>query len=344
METDKTLILHINKKIVIQLVVGFAITLWLLQLANLNEVLAIISRFNPVNLIGAVAFFITASTFVALALCTTLRNSNPTVPLRKMIMASFAGQLLSDVTPVRSGYFMTPVFLKHLAKIPVDRGMAGVLATGGANSIVKVVLSLAGLAYFAGRLALPGEITTALLIGVIVLLVAGAFLMLLMWERRLSHLVAKIERAPVIGKRLHEFIEMFSNVQEEGRKIRLSLIFVASLILLSVLANASALYLIFGGIWYYSLSLLDFFFIASFASVLTYIPITIAGLGVQEAGYVILLHLLLGMPLSAINPNFVAFALIARVLFTGTDIIGLGPLLKVGLKQDETTILKARKP
>ena len=106
----------------------------------------------------------------------------------------------------------------------------------------------------------------------------------------------------------------------------------AALIILSILANATALYFIFNGIWYPSLHLIDFFFIAAFASVLTYIPITIAGLGVQEAGYVLLLHVLLELPLSAINPRLVAFALITRALFTGTDMIGISPLLKTGLK------------
>jgi hypothetical protein len=181
-------------------------------------------------------------------------------------------------------------------------------------------------------LPLPTDIVNALLVGIAVLLIAGAFLLLLMWERRLSKIVAKFKRIPLIGKRLSKFIDMFSNVQKEGQKIRYSLIFVAALILLSILANATALYFIFNGVWYPSLSLLDFFFIASFASVLTYIPITIAGLGVQEAGYVLLLHILLGLPLSPINPRLVAFALITRALFTGTDIIGLTPLLKAGSK------------
>jgi uncharacterized protein (TIRG00374 family) len=319
-------------KIVIQLIVGVAILLWLLQLANSSEVFAAILKFNPINLIGAVAFFITASTFVALALCTTLRRSNPNAPLRKMIMASFAGQLLSDVTPVRSGYFLTPVFLNQLASIPVEQGMTGVLATGGINSFVKVAICLVGLGYFTSRLSLPAEVTNSLLVGIIVLLVAGIFLMLLMWDKRFSKFVAKLERIPLIGKRLSKVTEVFSNVQKEGRKIRYSLIFVAALLLLSILANATALYFIFNGIWYPSLYLLDFFFIAAFASVLTYIPITIAGLGVQEAGYVLLLHVLLGLPLTSINPNLVAFALITRALFTGTDIIGVSPLLKVGLK------------
>lgn len=319
-------------KIVIQLIVGVAILLWLLQLANSGEVFASILQFNPLNLIGAVVFFLTASTFVALALCTTLRRSNPDAPLRQMLMASFAGQLLSDVTPVRSGYFLTPVFLNQLAGIPVEKGMTGVLATGGINSFVKVVVCLVGLGYFTSRLPLPPEITDSLLVGIIVLLIAGVFLLLLMWDKRLSKLVAKFEKIPLIGKKLTKFTSMFSNVQNEGRKIRYSLIFVAALILLSILANATALYFIFNGVWYPSLHLIDFFFIAAFASVLTYIPITIAGLGVQEAGYVLLLHILLEMPLSPINPQLVAFALITRALFTGTDIIGIIPLLKAGTK------------
>jgi hypothetical protein len=155
-----------------------------------------------------------------------------------------------------------------------------------------------------------------------------------MWERRLSKLVVKFEGLPLVGKRLHKFTEMFSNVQEEGRKIKRSLIGVAVLILLSVMGNAIALNIIFSGLWHNSLSLLDFFFMASIASALTYVPITIAGLGVQEAGYVILLSLLLGIPInpSHIEPKLVAFALITRALFTGTDIIGVSPLLKVGLK------------
>jgi uncharacterized membrane protein YbhN (UPF0104 family) len=319
-------------KIVIQLIVGVAILLWLLQIANSSEVFATILEFNPVNLIGAVAFFIAASTFVALALCTTLRRSNPDAPLRQMLMASFAGQLLSDVTPVRSGYFLTPVFLDQLADIPVEKGMTGVLATGGINSFVKVIVCLVGLGYFTSFLPLPPEITNSLLVGIVVLLVAGVFLMLVMWVKRFSKLVVKLERIPLIGKRLTKFTEMFKNVQNEGRKIRYSLIFVAAFILLSILANATALYFVFNGVWYPSLHLLDFFFIAAFASVLTYIPITIAGLGVQEAGYVLLLQILLGEPLTTINPNLVAFALITRALFTGTDIIGITPLLKAGTK------------
>jgi uncharacterized membrane protein YbhN (UPF0104 family) len=325
-------------KIVIQLVIGVAILLWLLQLANLGNVFAAILQVNLLNLIGAAAFFVTASTFVGLALYTPLRHSNPTVSIRKVIMASFAGQLLSDVTPVRSGYFLTPIFLNQLAGIPVEQGMTGVLATGGVNAFVKAVVCLVGLGYFVSFLPLQAAVVNSLLVGIAVLLVAGTFLLLLMWESRLSKLVVKLERLSLVGKRLRKFTEMFTNVQKEGRKIKRPLIGVAVLVLMSLILNATAMYFIFNGIWHSSLSILDFFFMASLGSALTYVPITIAGLGVQEAGYVLLLQLLLGMPLTNIDPRLLAFALITRALFTGTDIIGVSPLLKVGLKQDAAII------
>jgi len=339
---NDTLFERISKKVVVQLIIGIAILLWLLQLANLSDTVNAILQVNPLNLIGAAIFFVTSSTFVGLALYSPLRQSNPTAPIGKVIMSSFAGQLLSDVTPVRSGYFLTPIFLNKLAGIPVEHGMAGVLATGGVNAFVKATICSVGLVYFVSFLPLPAAVVNSLLVGIVVLLVAGTFLLLLMWEKRFSKLADKVSRLPLVGSKLHSFTEMFTNVQQEGRKVRRSLVIVAILILASLVINAVALYLVFNGIWHTSLSILDFFLMASFASALTYIPITIAGLGVQEAGYVLLLQLLLGIPLTTIDPRLLAFAFITRALFTGTDIIGIGPLLKVGLKQDSTLMHKIK--
>jgi uncharacterized membrane protein YbhN (UPF0104 family) len=290
----------------------------------------------------AAALFIVSSAAVGFALYAPLRHFNPTVSIRKVVMASFAGQLLSDVTPVRSGYFLTPIFLNKLAGIPLEQGMTGVLATGGINAFVKAVICLIGLGYFISFLPLQAVVINSLLVGVAILLIAGTFLLFLMWDNRLSNLVVKLERIPLVGSRLHSLTDMFANVQKEGRKIRRPLIIVAILILVSLIVNATALYFIFNGIWHSSLSILDFFLMASFASALTYIPITIAGLGVQEAGYVLLLQLLLGLPLATIDPRLVAFALITRALFTGTDIIGIGPLLKAGLKRDSAIASKVK--
>ena len=294
-------------------------------------------------LLVAAALFVVSSIYVGFGLYAPLRYSNPTPSIRKVVMASFAGQLMSDVTPVRSGYFLTPVFLNSLAGVSFEQGMMGVLATGAINAIVKAVICLIGLGYFVSFLPLQTAVINSVFVGVAVLIVAGTFLLFLMWENRISKFVVKLKRIPLVGNKLDSIIDMFANVQKEGRKIRRPLIIVAVMILMSLIVNSAALYFVFNGIWHNtSLSLLDFFLMASFASALTYIPVTIAGLGVQEAGYVLLLQLLLGLPLTSIDPRLLAFALITRALFTGTDIIGIGPLLRVGLKRGSTTLPKSQ--
>jgi len=334
---------RISKKIVIQLIIGVAILLWLLQLANLGDIFAVFLQVNVLYLLVAAALFVVSSIYVGFGLYAPLRYSNPTPSIRKVVMASFAGQLMSDVTPVRSGYFLTPVFLNSLAGVSFEQGMMGVLATGAINAIVKAVICLIGLGYFVSFLPLQAAVINSVFVGVAVLIVAGTFLLFLMWENRISKFVVKLKRIPLVGTKLDSIIDMFANVQKEGRKIRRPLIIVAVMILMSLIVNSAALYFVFNGIWHNtSLSLLDFFLMASFASALTYIPVTIAGLGVQEAGYVLLLQLLLGLPLTSIDPRLLAFALITRALFTGTDIIGIGPLLRVGLKRGSTTMPKSQ--
>ncbi|MEM1539923.1 MAG: lysylphosphatidylglycerol synthase transmembrane domain-containing protein [Candidatus Bathyarchaeia archaeon] len=327
-------------KLLIQLIVGMAILAWLLRIANLKDMPAILQQINPINLMAAACLFLTASTFVALALYAPLKCSNPKLSLWKVTMASFAGQLLSDITPFRSGYFLTPLFLNSLADVPFEQGVVGVFTTGGINAIVKVAICLIGMAYFASFLPLSIGIINAITTGVLILFVGGILLILIMWEKHFSILAIKFEKLPLIGGKIKGLTKIFNSIHKESRKIKSSFISVALFVVLSLLCNAAALYFIFNGLWNCNIGLIDFFFIASIASTLTYIPITIAGLGVQEAGYVILLSLLLKLP---INPNFIdtrlmAFALITRALFTGTDIVGVGPLLKIGavLKKQNT--------
>ena len=324
---------RIRVRTLIQFIVGVAILLWLLQVANMGETCTIL-QVNILYIIGAATCFILSSTLVALALYVPLRERNPAASVRQVILARFGGQLLSDVTPARSGYFITPILINRLAGIPVEQGMTGVLATGSVNAFLKALICGIGLTYFISFLPLPTTMVDSLIVGIIILLIGGTILLLLMWEKRMTKIFGKLERLPLVGSKLHSLPEMFTNSQKENHKIRRSLPVLALLMFMSLIVNSFALYLISAGLNLGTLSLFDFFLMASFASALTYLPITIAGLGVQETGYVLLLSLLLRLPLAVIDHRLLAFALITRALFTGTDIIGISPLIKVGLKPD----------
>jgi len=317
-------------KAVVQLSIGIVILLWLFQLADLSKVLKTLMSMNPVSLAIPATFFIIASTFVAFALYVIVKSLDSRPPLWKTVMVSFAGQLLSDVTPARSGYFVTPLILNKMCGISIEKGVTSVLFTGITNSFVKVILGVVALAYFLRFLPIQPMIVNAMVIGIIFLLTGGLFLLTLMLSKRFLRVSTVLRRIPLVKVVLKKLMDVLEKTQKEGRRAYRAFPLIFLLIVLSVVANAIALFSISNILWYGSPNLLEFIFIAALAGSLMYVPVTVAGLGVQETGYVILLTLL-GMPLE----RAVAFALIARLLFTGTDIIGIFPLLRVGVRYED---------
>jgi uncharacterized membrane protein YbhN (UPF0104 family) len=69
----------------------------------------------------------------------------------------------------------------------------------------------------------------------------------------------------------------------------------------------------------------DLLFLGPITAVFTYVPVTFAGLGLQEAAYVFLLTSI-GAPFEVALP----FALLVRIMGLGLDLIGLPSVLKTG--------------
>jgi len=123
----------------IQLVIGTAVLLWLLQLADATKVLTSISTANSLYIFAAAIAFVTASTMVALALFVSLKRIGVKTRMSDAILASFGGQLLSDITPARSGYFLTSFILNKMDGTPNKSGMACVVTAGAMNFFVKAL-------------------------------------------------------------------------------------------------------------------------------------------------------------------------------------------------------------
>ena len=300
-------------KVLIQLMIGLAVLLWLLQLADSTKVLANMSTVDPFYLTAAAVAFITASTMIALALFVFLKKIGVKTRISDAILASFSGQLLSDITPARSGYFLTSFILNKMDGTPNKSGMASVVITGAMNFFVKAALSLIALAYFVRVLPLSPVIVNALLAGISLLAAGGIGLLTLLWGKRLPKIFEKLKKLPIFGKAVGWIVDALNNLQEEAGKTHGSLMLIALLILFSIVANSAALYFISEALGSGSPTFLDFILIVPLVSAFNFIPVTIAGLGIQETSYVILL-VLLGTPLE----KAVAFTLINRLLFTAT--------------------------
>jgi uncharacterized membrane protein YbhN (UPF0104 family) len=165
--------------------------------------------------------------------------------------------------------------------------------------------------------------TNALLIGITILILGGTGLTIIVWTNLLSNLLQKLSKTPLLGsliKKICEIRQMFDKDKPAMRKA-------AKYIILSVIASIT-----FSGISLFILAqsldltqptFLDLLLMGPLTAVFMYVPVTFAGLGLQEAAYVFLLTNI-GAPIEIALP----FAILIRVLAITTDLIGLPPLIK----------------
>lgn len=311
--------------IIVQLVISVAILYLLLQGIDFETTAEIILNVNPVFILISCSFFVFASAVVGLTLHRALQATEVQAPKRTVISASFGGQLLSDITPARSGYFATPVLLNKMGDVPLEKGLMSVMATGAINFFVKAVFSAIAFAYFLNRFVIEAAIANSLLVGISLLLIGGVGLTLLVWTDYLPKITMRLYNVPLLGKLLKKLDSLISIFKTNKNSLKNSVTSIAILFLVSILLNAFALFLIAYSVGVNTLPFQDFMFMVPIAAAFMYIPVTFAGLGIQEAGYIFILTSL-GVPFE----NALTFALLVRIMFTGTDILGLPSLLKTG--------------
>jgi len=246
------------------------------------------------------------------------------------MLANFGGQLLSDVTPAKSGYFATPLLLNQLRAVPIEKGLMSVMAVGAGNFFVKAIVSSLALLYFLYRIpaqVMDSTITNALIVGIAILLVGGVALTVLVWTNYFSGLLQRLCRLPLIGKVIRKLDEIRSLFSKDKAAMRKSLPAIVASVLGSVIFSGISLYLLAHAIGMTEPTLVDYLFMGPLTAAFMYVPITFAGLGLQEAAYVFLLTGI-SSEATVILPFAVTFALLIRLIATTTDLIGLPPLLK----------------
>jgi uncharacterized membrane protein YbhN (UPF0104 family) len=150
-----------------------------------------------------------------------------------------------------------------------------------------------------------------------------------MWKGAVLKIAIFAEKLPLPRRIITNIMNGLATFQREIEEARSLIAPIAPLVFLGVMGNALALYTLSSFIWQNPPTYLDFLLMAALASTLSFLPITIAGLGIEEGCYLLILTSL-GMPFE----KAVALVILARILFTGTDAIGLPVLLKFKHKRN----------
>jgi len=311
----------------------------------------ILSTINLPLLGVSTVFFVLSSFAIGLALHNALKVAEAAPPFGTTMLANFGGQLLSDVTPAKSGYFATPVPLNQLKAVPIEKGLMSVMAVGAGNFFVKAIISTTALVYFIYRMPsaiMSPAVTNVLIGGILILVVCGIGLAVLVWTNCFSGVLQKLCKLPFIGRVIKKLEEIRALFSKDKAALRKSIAAILVSVLGSVLFSGISLYLLAQAIGMTEPTFTDLLFMGPLTAVFMYVPVTFAGLGLQEAAYAFLLTGISSSP-EAILPFAVTFAMLVRLIAVTTDLLGLPPLLKtstglLGLLQQKLSTAQQPSP
>jgi uncharacterized protein (TIRG00374 family) len=251
----------------------------------------------------------------------------------KTLLAQYAGMLTSDVTPGRSGYILTPVYLRD-QNVPASKGLSSILGiqtfeflikvVGGVGAVIFLVTTVPNQTWnsvFQSQIAGVNTGLILAILGVALMMVGALVLAAFTWSKRAISIFDKIANS----KYLKRFTGGLMGKLEEYKESSGS----TSKAIPEILILTLACWILKGFEWWflgYALGisqltgfwLLSFFLIHPLVTALAFIPITPAGIGVQEFGIVGILGLL-----GVATPIAGVFALLARGLLIFEDLAGL---------------------
>lgn len=322
-------------KYIIQIVAMVAIFAVLLWYVGITALIDAILTIKVEYLLLAFLMYFGINVFFTIRLQRVLAKDGVKTTFGRTLLAQYAGMLTSDVTPGRSGYILMPVYLRD-QKVPTSKGLSTVLGIQTIEFLVKVAGGIGAVIFLVNTVPMvtwnelfPGEllgINIGILIaalGISLMLVGAIVLALFTWSTRAIGLFDRIANwrflkrftGGLMGK-LEEYKESAHSTQSK----------IPEIFLLTMIC-----WVLKGLEWYFlGLSLgittvpwIAYFLIHPLVTALAFVPITPAGIGVQEFGIIGILGLL-GVPVA----TAAVFALLARGLLIIEDLIGIPQIVK----------------
>lgn len=296
----------------IQIILGIAIIAFILRKLNINEVLSVLGETDLLFFVLACAAYLGLNFVLSSRLFYLLTKIGYEINYLPVFFSHMGGMIVGDITPGRSGYFLTPPILKRNAGVRATDGMACIFAPQGIEFILKVGGAIAAVLYISALSGAGGNFLIPVGIGAVLLLTAGISMLIISWHTERMTL-RFFERLPFFRK----FTEKLSFFKERSIQIKGSI--KAILILYMVGWFFAALQ------WFYlgkalgiELSLFAFFLLHPLITILMFVPVSPAGLGLMEGGIILVFSLL------GISPAMgLAFSVLVRVSILLVDMIGL---------------------
>ncbi len=302
--------------IIIQIIIGIAIIVFILNKLNLRDVADALKRTNPLYFVFACLSYVLLNVVLASRLNYLLKRIGYRFRFIDVFFSHMGGMMVGDITPGRSGYFLTPSLLKKNAGSKVTDGMACIFAPQGIEFVLKVGGAVAAIIYISTFPGISNDLLITAATGAAFLLVVGILMLIIAF--RDEKITSKfLGRLPFFKN----YVANLSSFKERNLGIKENL-------------NAILVFTLMGWVfaalhWYYlgkalglNLSYFDFFLLHPLLSILMFVPISPAGFGLLEGGAILVFSL---FTISA-EPS-IAFILLVRGSILLVDLLGLKTIL-----------------
>ena len=253
----------------------------------------------------------------------------------KTMLAHYAGMLTSDVTPGRSGYILTPVYLRD-QKVPASKGLSSILGIQTIEFLIKVAGGVGAVLFLVNTVSLVtwNELFPGTILGINVGILVAAFGIALMltgaivlaaftWSQRAIGLLDRIANWRFFKKFTGGLMGRLEEYKESAHSTQKAIPEILGFTLICWVLKGLEWYFLGLALGFTDIPFIAYFLIHPLVTALAFVPITPAGVGVQEFGIIGILGLL-GV---AAAPAAV-FGLLARGLLIIQDLIGVPQIVK----------------
>jgi len=287
-----------------------------------STLLQVLTRTNPLYLLLAFTAYFLINVLFTIRIIRVLHRQGIKATFRRTILPQYAGMLSSDITPGRSGYVLTPAYLKNQGIDP-SASLSCVLGIQSIEFLVKVLGGAAALVFLLNYAHLTREVFTLAVIGIGLMLVGAFALGAIIWSPRVGGIFRKIATSRFLARFTSGILGKLDEFGENAMKTRSAIPEIVLITMCSWILKGFEWYFLGLSIGLTQLGWFGFFLLHPLTTAFGFVPLTPSGIGFQE-GAIVGIFLLLGVDIRLA----LAFALLSRILLIVEDLIGVPQIAK----------------
>jgi uncharacterized protein (TIRG00374 family) len=246
----------------------------------------------------------------------------------KTLLAQYAGMLTSDVTPGRSGYVLTPLYLRD-QEVPTSKSLSGILGIQTIEFLAKVVGGIGAVFFLIETVQLESWQLGVAVLGIALMLTGAVLLAALSWSHRAISLFDRIAKSRFLSRIAGGLIGKIEEYKESARKTRKAIPEIALITMMCWILKGVEWYFLGLALGITQIPWVAYFLVHPLVTALGFVPITPAGAGFQEFGIVGIFGLLVNVSANPVMAGPIgAFAVLSRVLLVVEDLAGVPQIAK----------------